>query len=180
LEITRKHFPRSNIRLVTNGLKIKEMPDSFFQVCQKAKIGIDWTIYPPILGKRNEIEEIISGYGLDLVVTNISSFFAHRNLDGNSKPDVAMKICRSYNYCPFLQEGKLYICGIPALAKYFNNIFGTEIPNTGWIDIHTSGLSGRKIISELDQPAETCRFCSTELRNFNWSRSRKEMGEWVA
>lgn len=180
LMITRIKFPKSNIRLVTNGYGLLRMSNSFFQACRINNIGIDWTVYPPIKHKINEIKKVIINNDLDLKMANATHFFAHRNLYGNSDPEMAMKICRSLHYYPFFLEGKLYPCPLPALAKYFNRRFKISIPNNGYINIHTTNLSKRRIISTLNKPIDACRFCSYELPQFDWALSLKNKSEWDA
>lgn len=180
LSCTRRWFPRSNIRLVTNGILLKGMSHDFWQCCRDNKIGIDVTIYPPTAKMSESVVHMVKNNGLEIVVTNVTQFWAHRNLKGDSDPDRAMTECRKKFYCPYLLEGRLYICALPALGHYFNDKFGTNIPHTGFVDIHSAGLTGRKIIRLLERPADACRFCSYDVRRYEWSVSKGLVQEWDA
>lgn len=177
---TRRWLPRSNIRLVTNGLLLEKMGFDFWRACRKHGIGIDVTIYPPTARKAEQIANLVKRNGLDLVMTRTTHFWSHRNLKGDSDPARAMAICRKVNYCPYLLEGRLYICALPALARYFNAAFGTKIPDVGYVSLHSQDLTGREILRFLDQPADVCRFCSYEMPKYEWARSHKAVEEWDA
>jgi len=180
LVCTRRWFPRSNIRLVTNGILLKEMNCDFWQFCRNHGIGIDVTIYPPTARKAEDIANLVKDNGLEVIVTNMTHFFAHRNLKGDSDPTRAMAECRKNFYCPYLLEGRLYICSLPALAHYFNAKFNTDIPHTGYVDIYSDHLTGRRILRFLDKPADVCRYCSYDVRKYEWSFSKKSIQEWDA
>lgn len=116
-----------------------------------------------------------------MTLSNVSNFFhAHRNFNGDSEPAKAFEICRRNNYCPFLREGKLYICAIPAVAHYCNSHFGTKLLHTGYIDIYSHHLTAKKVLKFLDQPSDVCRFCSYDFPQFEWSISKKKKQEWDA
>ncbi len=178
LESTRRWFRMCNIRLVTNGMLLAKMNNSFWDSCRANKIGIDLTVYPLMAGKVDDMIGLVKRNGLDIVVTHITHFGTHRNLNGDSDPKEAMAICRGMFYCPYLLAGKLYPCALPALGHYFNKAFGTHIPDTGGVDIHTRGLTGRSIVDLLNRPVDACRHCSYTIRKYEWAISQRSVDEW--
>jgi len=177
---TRKHFPESAIHLVTNGLLLPKMAEDFWASCREHRIIIDLTLYPPTLKDMSDMREKVAQKSIDVRYLIVRKFHAHKNLVGNSDPVKAMRICRSRYFCPFLRNGRLYICAFPALAHHFNYRFATEIPDAGYVDIHSKEMTGRKCINLLNQPAPACRFCSYDYPEFDWKRSRKAKEEWDA
>jgi hypothetical protein len=177
---TRRWLPKTNIRLVTNGVLLKKMGFDFWRACRKHKIGIDVTIYPPTENRMDDIADLVKGNGLDMVVTKTRYFYSHRNPKGDSDPAKAMAACRKVNYCPYLLKGRLYICALPALARYFNSAFGTRIPDTGYVSLYSPDVTGREILRFLNQPADVCRFCSYDMPKYEWSVSKKSIEEWDA
>ncbi|OAD23740.1 radical SAM domain-containing protein, partial [Candidatus Thiomargarita nelsonii] len=109
--------------------------------------------------KAKDISFSIKSHKVDVILNNVTNFRARRNFNGDSEPVKAFEICRRTFYCPFLREGKLYICALPVVAHYCNSNFGTTIPHTGYIDIYSHHLTARKVLKFLDQPSEVCRFC---------------------
>ncbi len=177
---TRKHFPHSAIHLVTNGLLLRETTDDFWASCREHRIIIDLTVYPPTVRDMNDMLEKAVQNSIKIRSFTVTKFIAHKNLPGDSDPVKAMTICRSRYYCPFLRNGRLYICSNPALAHYFNQCFGTEIPDAGYVDIYSQNLAGEKCIELLNQPSPACRFCSYDFPQFDWQRSQRGREEWEA
>ena len=46
IQLTRQYFPHGKIRVVTNGLKLGEMPDEFWEACHDNSVSINPTLYP--------------------------------------------------------------------------------------------------------------------------------------
>lgn len=175
---TRKYFPESVIHLVTNGLLLPKMRDDFWESCREHRIIIDLTVYPPTVRDMNDMREKVVQNSIDIRCSTITKFHAHKNLAGDSDPVEAMRMCRSRYFCPFLRSGRLYICAMPALAHYFNDCFGTEIPAVGYVDVHSKEMTGKKCIELLNRPSPACRFCSYDYPQFDWQRSQKVKEEW--
>jgi hypothetical protein len=156
------------------------MTDDFWASCREYRIIIDLMIYPPALRDMNDMREKAKQKSIDVRSFTVTKFHAHKNLTGDSAPVKAMSICRSRYFCPFLRNGRLYICAMPALAHYFNHCFGTKIPDAGYVDIYSKNLTGEKCIELLNQPSPACRFCSYDFPQFDWQRSQKIKEEWDA
>ena len=178
---TRKAFPLSSIVLVTNGILLTSMDESFWACCRKHHVSIDMTVYPPLAGKIKAIETLVRQNGIRFISHRADEFTIQRNLKGDSRPDKAMHVCREKFYCPFLREGKLYICALPALSHHYNNRFGKDIPSDGYADIHSPQITGEEILNRLNTPASVCRYCTTTgTEIYKWDVSRKEEWEWAS
>lgn len=177
---TRRIWPQARIHLVTNGLLLRRMPQRFWRTCRDHDITIDWTVYPPLADQYESMHEFVSARGVILQSHRTTEFCKSLNLDGDSDPEQAFRACRSRYFCPFLREGRLYICWNPALAHHANRVLGTQIPSDGFVDLYAPGLTGRKIMDALQTPARVCRFCSSTFLSFEWGRSRGELAEWDA
>ena len=180
LPSTRRIWPTASIHLVTNGLLLRRMPPSFWRTCRENQIIIDWTVYPPLADQYESICNFVSSRGVAIQANRVTEFSRFLNPEGDSDPAQAFKACRSQYFCPFLREGKLYICWNPALAHHANAGLGTRIPADGFVDLYAPGMTGRRILAVLQTPARVCRFCSTTFPQFEWARSRGELEEWDA
>ncbi len=179
LVASRKHFPKANISVVTNGLLLHKMMNTFWQTCSNQNITIDITVYP-IKPDIEKINKIARNNSVKLNINEINTFFSFYNLKGDSTPREAMRECHRLYYCPFLRDGKIYICAFPAVVHYFNSEFKTSIPQSDYLDIHSENVSGRKIIKFLDEPGDICRFCSYTYTEFEWDISKKKIEEWIS
>lgn len=175
IAIGRTCFPQADLRFVTNGILLPKAPARFWEACRGTRTVIDLTVYPPFEAHRDEWRKLCAR---ERVVLNdsppLGTFHAHMNLKGTTPPGRAFRSCRSRFYCPFLQAGRLYLCGIPALVHYFNARFGTRIPDAEGIDIHAPGLTGRKILRRLNRPVRTCAWCAEIPVAFPWATDGEE------
>jgi hypothetical protein len=177
---TRQHFPHSAIHLVTNGLLLPKMRDDFWKSCHEHRIIIDLTVYPPTAKDIDDMREKADQWSIEVRSYIVRKFHAQLNLAGDSDPAKAMRTCRSRYYCPFLRNGRLYTCSLPATAHYFNECFGTAIPDVGYVDIFAKKMTGWKCIELLNQPSSACHFCSCDYAEFEWQRSHRAKEEWDA
>ena len=178
IAVSRKFLPRADIRLVTNGILLPKMNEGFWRALNDNGVGIDLTKYPISLDVA-KIRGLAAENGVRIEITECNKFFASLTLKGDSDPRAAMNTCRSHFYCPFLQDGMLYVCNLPATVHHFNAQFHTAIPADGAIDIHDGRMTGWRILSLLERPVPACRYCTAgEYVTFDWKVSRKEIAEW--
>ena len=175
---TRSVFPKASIKFVTNGSLLPSATQEFWKACRDTHTSIDLTVYPPLRKNLADYLALCKAEGISVVPREVETFFAHHNLKGDSDKIKAFDICKSVFYCPFLQNGRLYTCAMPALVHYFNERFGHAIPEDGGIDIHEDPLTGRAILRKLLQPIETCKWCSYDFPSFKWDVSSRTAEEW--
>jgi hypothetical protein len=178
LYITRRYFKKTNICIATNGALIPTMSESFWEACKANHIKINWTVYPTLLHKKNEILTKIESKGIVVHAEEVKEFRAILNLKGDSNQYNSFRFCRSLYYCPFLKEGKIYLCSRPLVIKYFNNKFGTLIPEGAHIDIHDPNITGWDILISINKSTDTCKYCATRLDNFEWTETKYAAEEW--
>lgn len=180
LRATRDHFPRARVSFVTNGILLPQAPPEFWEACRATRTIIGMTVYPPVRGRVAHVRSLCEVRGVELSTTDREIFYAHLNFKGDSRPGPTFARCRARDYCPFLQDGRLYVCATPALVGYFNQRFHSRIAADAGIDIHAPGASGRAILRQLDQPVETCKWCSDDPVSFPWTTSSRRPEEWEA
>lgn len=175
IAIARTCFPQADLRFVTNGILLPKAPARFWEVCRGTRAVIDLTVYPPFEARRTEWRQLCERERVALNDSPpLDTFHSHMNLKGDTPPLRAFRSCRSRFYCPFLQAGRLYLCGMPALIHYFNAKFDARIPAAEGIDIHAPGLTGRKMLRRLNRPVRTCAWCAETPVAFPWTRRGPE------
>ena len=178
---SRRWFPQSDIRLVTNGILLPKMGQDFWESCRVNRIGIDISLYPPMAKKADDLKQLVAGEKLDLIVRPITTFEAALNPRGDSDPARAMQACRKRYYNPFLKEGRVYLCPFSPNVPIYNQVFKAKIPEkSGAIDIHVRRLTGWDVLEFLERPAEVCRYCSfgVGVREYPWKRTTKAKAEY--
>jgi hypothetical protein len=183
LFVAREHFPKTTLMLMTNGILLDKMPDSFWKSCRDTSTELILNVYPPLYNKEQILLNLAKSKGVKITSSKVQSFQACLNLKGNSDPDAAFKKC-SYRLIHQLKEGKIYTCAIPMVAQYLNKRYGTHIPSAGCVDIYAPNLTGWDVQKALDTGGfSTCRYCSTAkdqlaCASFKWSTSSLQMAEW--
>lgn len=167
-EVTRAHLPRTNLRIATNGTRLKSMPPAFWDVCRRTNVFIDVSIYPITEKAAAGIDALCAEQGVGVELTSRPQFLAGLNPRGDSDPAAAMAYCRSHFYNPFLADGRLHVCSLPVTARYFNDHFGRDLPLAAGIDIHDPGVDGAAILQYLETPVDTCRHCTCEYEWHEW------------
>jgi len=183
LSSTRECFPKSTIRMVTNGILLPKMPQEFWESCKRNSIRIDLAVYPPFKQKEEFWIKLAKSKGVKIYASKRSSFYAEINGKGDSDVENGFKQCRTRFYCPMLRQGKLYTCALPALVHYFNRRYSTEIPSEGYVDIYAQNLTGWDVKEVLDKGSSTCCYCTVgwdPIPSFSWSTSKRIMTEWDA
>jgi len=180
---TRSIFPKSNIRLYTNGILLPQMPDSFWKACRSCSVAVDITVYPPVKPNETKLIQLVEGKGLQVSTHTITLFHAFFNKKGDTNPDKAFKQCTNRWYNPMLREGKIYVCHKPATIKYFNDKFNLNIPVSGFVDIYDQNIDGWAIKEKLSKTPEICRYCTLgwdSIPVFPWSKSNRVLVDWDA
>jgi hypothetical protein len=164
-------FPKSDLRINTNGIRLKIMRDGFWDACRRANVTLEVSLYPVMEKAYPALEVLCERHRVKLALNHKQSFHAWINPRGDSDPARAMAYCRSMFYCPFLKNSRLYVCNLPATIDYYNDRFGRSIPGDAGIDIYDPALDGHQILEKLHTPVETCRFCSCAIKHHPWERA---------
>ena len=56
---TRNSFPKADLRIVTNGILLDQMPNSFWETCKINHVSFDITVYPPVKNKMNFLFKLL-------------------------------------------------------------------------------------------------------------------------
>lgn len=180
VRIVRGAFPKSAIRIVTNGLKLVPPLDASVAGLPKAmkdvRVGVDWTKYPPVARHEDEIRAVCADVGVDLRITENSAFMARLLPSGSAGVLQSFRWCRRRLYCPVLDNGRIYTCAPARYAGYYNNRAGTHIHEERGIDIHKA--TAKEILFYLMSPSFSCSYCAAGMRQFSWKGNAKPE-DWV-
>jgi MoaA/NifB/PqqE/SkfB family radical SAM enzyme len=131
IEITRNNFPDAQIKIVTNGILLLKMPETFWNCCKQYNISIKQTKYPINLD-FDAIERLIKGKGVGFEYYGETGMILKTmtcyplDTEGNQKMWDSFIRC-GRNDCTNLTDGKIYLCDIIPNVKYFNRHFGKKI-----------------------------------------------------
>lgn len=192
--ISRKYFPVGQIRIITNGILLEEMPDLFWKTCSENKIDIIISVYPI---KLNHLyfKEITAHYGINLFYRGnrdnsgqidelqVKKWRKLRiDISGNQDKNISNKLCYASNGCYELVNGKLYKCHRIANIEYFNKAFNCNLNVTkdDYIDIYKAN-NITEILEKIRKPAKFCRYCNmlNSENDVTWGKSNRKITEWI-
>ena len=121
-EVTRNYFPSVNIRIGTNGVLLKNKPESFWEACRKFNVVVEQTKYPIdldfegikrlteskgvrhiFIGDTDIKEKKMQVFPLDLSCMS-------ENAINNQNERLNFFNCWEANMCIRVQNGKMYTC----------------------------------------------------------------------
>lgn len=185
---TRAFFPRTVIRLVTNGILLLSQQEDFWRTCRENDILIVNTKYPINLDYE-AIQKTAAMHGVQYCyhgrtgVLTKTSYKMSLDIKGSQDPRASFVKCFHANTYPLMMEGKFYACTVAPNVCHFNKRFGTnlELEEGDYIDIYRINKS-TELFNFLSCPKPFCRYCDVTNRSYGhrWERSKQEISEWIA
>lgn len=186
LKMARENFPKANIDIVTNGIKLPTQPEEFWLACRDNQITIRPTKYP-LSFDYDAMEERARQYQVKYRYYNDGStvktlYHSALDLEGRQCGTQNFLTCYRANQCIYLEHGRLYPCTAAPTARHLNRYFGMDfelLPEDS-IDIYKAS-SAREILEFLARPIPFCRYCmiSKAESGLPWRQSEKKIEEWT-
>lgn len=181
IDTTREHFPHSRINVMTNGVLVPRMDDTFWESMKRADAYLLCDDYPVGPGK-DEIDALGARHGVHIEWTDPREEFYKLPIDltGSQDPAHAFRECRGVMNCPVLKDGRLYPCAYAAFIDIFQDKFGVEGIEATAEDSVSIDEDPYAIMEFLEQPIPWCRHCDFDNREFyEWDRSTRSIDEWL-
>ncbi len=163
IQLTHEVFPKSNIQVVTNGLLLMQMPDSFFEILKRCgnHSGISISFYPVMEKKMDAVREFLRQKEIPYEISEMAvNFRKEQSLEPNDDAATMSKFSHCYQKgCHNLYDGKIATCFLPFTTKYFNAYFHKKLPEDGAIDLYREELTTAELRRAFTAPFERCRYC---------------------
>ena len=183
MELTRNLYPNARIYVVTNGMLLKSMPDSFYQTLEQNNILLSISFYPPMKDTMPGVLPYLDERHVNYTITPLNTEFGKKQLlEPQSDDDTIMAFYKcTQKMCNNFYDGKIAACFLPFTTKYFNETFDKNLPEDGSIDIYELGLTTRKLKERLMYPFLRCRYCSAETEMIPWDvmENPTTLSDWV-
>jgi MoaA/NifB/PqqE/SkfB family radical SAM enzyme len=183
IEVARRHFPRADLRLYTNGiLLVNPEMENVWQCVKDNCAAVTITNYPDVTDIE-KIQMIATEFDIHLEVANPgrkSSAKYVLDLDKNIE-NYRFISCGQFNRCTTLRDGKLFPCPMSAHIDIFNEYFSKnlEVMEADYIDIFKAN-SYFEVADFLSKPVPFCRYCAVHQRTrYEWKTSTKNIEEYV-
>ena len=187
LEGVRRIFPnwdRVRIRLVSNGLLLNRMQQSFWDCCENNHILLSITKYPINLD-YDKIEGLASSNGVQFEIFHVKITDTMRalpiDIEGKCNPVNSFEHCPISHRCCYLKGNKIFSCPRIPNIHAFNKRYGYHLPinDRDYIEL-TDSVTLSEIMSFLDAPNDFCKYCNPDhITNIPWARHSDYNNEWI-
>lgn len=174
IQIVRDSFPKTTLKVTTNGLLITRMSNELVQSMKEHKAILRISQYPPVTRIKQQINDFLLEKGVEYFWTEPISSFDKFICKGTEDPKVAYEANCSKVKCPEIYDGRLYGCSlIPAIFR--NQLFldfslsKEEIEQVSF-DLIDGDEDGWTLIEMLNRPNKLCRYC-TVSESMEWSNT---------
>lgn len=182
----REILPETRIYVMSNGVLVTRMDDSFWQTMHEQKAILLCDDYPINIDRAG-----IDALGLkhDVViewVPRISEFYrVPVDVTASQNPKESFRRCRGTSNCATLRGGKLYQCARVAYSDTLVEAFPEKnleslLPgDQDSIDIHTAP-DGDSVLDVLMSPSPWCARCAYDnYSTFEWGKTERDPKEWL-
>jgi MoaA/NifB/PqqE/SkfB family radical SAM enzyme len=183
LRSARRHFPRTKLILLTNGILLPKMGPEFWRAMGEERITLMYDDYPIAL-KQELIAERASENGVAVELMEHHDEFFKLPIDVTGSQDAADSFarCRTVANCPTLKDGRLYPCAYIAYIDLFSERFGVEGLEPGAADSISifETDDAYRIMDFLLNPVPWCSHCDFSCsEQYAWGHSSRSIEEWT-
>lgn len=177
---TMKH---TQVKLLTNGLLLNKMPNSFWEVCKKYDIEINITIYSiPVdytqcvnLCKNHGVRVDIYG---DHAEVPFGQYRLNPGLEGAKGMRKKYYDCSSHNWMQ-LDGDRLYLCPQSAYVRHLNKAMGFNFKHRKGDYLQIDKLNRLSFWIFRFKPKPFCEYCVMPYPLIKWQMSKRKVEEWV-
>ena len=187
--VARKIFSEARINYTTNGLKVFDMPDSFWGAMRENDIELKYTKYP-IKFDYQAMEEYVASKGVTVFyIGGDEPLTSFRKLPLD--PRGFLNTSQMYVQCPYidcvqLRNGRLYRCPPCAMSDLLNDALEAQgynqqfrLTSNDYLTLDEA-TSKEEVFDFLSRPIPFCQYCNLNKESFiDWRPSKRDIREWV-
>ena len=184
--LSAEYFPDAVKNIGSNGLLLKDMPQSFWNTLKETGFKIEVSTYYkyPDYYNITQYDKMKNEHGEYIHFSRGVNEFRLANLDNNpkSEDDYNFELCEKKYACTQIDNGKLSMCAPMAYVKFFNAKFkdyAVKIPDNHFLDIYKIS-SLEEILSYFKEPKDFCRYCHMghNQEHRPWTITKRDVSEW--
>lgn len=182
VKAAREIFPKSDIRIVTNGLLLLKLDDEKMRSLKENDCKIDISNYPITRKNMPKIKARLKEFDLRYDLSfPMDYFFRNILVNPSDDPAPAFNNC-IFTHCHMLSQGRLSPCSYAHTIGRLNKAYGLNYPENDYVDIY-SDITGEQIIQLLETPHEFCKYCGKGMIPFKWKghypKSKADKNDWL-
>ena len=181
IKLTRNLYFKSEIRLTTNGILIKQMDDQLIDCINQNNIILEITLYQPLYEKMMETIAFLREKRITFeILTHGMWEFEYPLLQSKVyKMEQARKQCPTN--CVEFRNGKIYPCPIAAFIRYYNNYWNENIKEESGFLINKN-TEFKQLKLYIENPMECCEWCALPVsakKRMPWKQFDGVNNDWV-
>lgn len=192
IRIVRREFPLpTELIILTNGVRLPYMPDSFWKTLKQYNVQITVTVYPIRLDYI-AIEKKAHSFGIPIGMS--SNIHADRmtmddkisdkhTLDPKGKvPEFYFANCLYFNKFNVLKDGRLYMCPVAAHIDILNKAFGLKFKLRPGDSLDIYKIKDWKEVADFtSKRVPFCDYCDLKKWHHDsvWKSSNKKVSEYI-
>ncbi len=183
-EQTRRVFPDTDLRIVTNGLLIPSLPRETLSRLKACGCSFDISNYRPTARRKHEILSVLRNAGIPYDFGFPMRYFL-KNVSEKPSGDQksAFDNCM-FTHCHMLSEGGILTpCSFAFCIRRFNRHYGTDYPETDFVNLHKTKLDGWEILEWMSNPHLFCGCCTSGMVPVRWRdgvhAADAREGDWI-
>lgn len=184
--IVRKYLKKTQIIIITNATRIRNMPEEFFESCVDNNVNI-WISQYPLNLPYEELKKELQERGISVTFGNTGNSKENPKemwglplkLAGELDSQTNFDSCLCMQY--IIRNGRLYPCANSAYIDLFNQYFEKNLPGpeVNGVDIYSVD-NLQELCEAISHPVPLCRYCDAcnRMSPIPWRFSNKTIDEW--
>lgn len=169
LYMIRKIYPKSNIRVITNGILVTDMKDDLITAFKNNSAKLVITSYLPLIGKLDKINDFLKDKEIDYEISEIVTDFQKiYDYTGKQNMELSFNACHWKGACATLYENQIAPCFVPFVIKNLSENFHLNIATSGTLKLDSDKLNKEKIRKLFNTPFDMCRYCAPRGITSKW------------
>lgn len=158
IRLTRRLYKYSNIVLVTNGILVKNMPDSLLDCIKENDVSVEISVYPPLHKTIDSILAFLQKNNIKITMGNSCEFMPTFSAKRSRYPYMNLeRTCRYY----YFADGYLSACMLMHDIKFYNEYFNENLSGEdGLINVYDKDMTQELMMKKLRTPLELCDHCA--------------------
>lgn len=174
VELTRKYFPNSEIVIITNGLLLNKMKESFWNTVRDNKIMISVSIYGKMHENYIKLKNLFIKKKIIFRLYRVFLFQKFLTLNENYDHLINQKDCTT-KLCRIIYKNNVYHCPVEAKKYLLEKKFNIKLAKENPISIDEFVNNPNK----LNEPSALCNYCGP-IQFSKWTKKKKvEIGDWI-
>ena len=174
VKLARQYFPNSEIVIITNGLLLNKMKESFWKTIRDNKVLFSVSIYGKMHKNYIKLKSLFIKKKIMFRLYLVSQFQKFLTLNGNHDPVYENQKCPT-KPCRIIYKNNVYHCPVEAKKYFLEKKFNIKLAKENPISIDDFVDNPDK----LNEPSNLCKYC-TSLHFSKWiKRNKIEMSDWI-